>query len=110
AEGEYAKIQSGALGNQGSSDAASRDAHEVINKFMSQGQINAVAEAMRGEGQNRLTSIREQKQSLLSSMSAGPGTSSTPGAPTPPPGVPLANSKGWLLHSDAKGRWAYVSG
>lgn len=112
AEGEYAKIQSGSLGNQGSTDAARKDAHDVINKFMSQGQLDGVADAMRGEGQNRLSSIREQKQALMGSLSGGAPSangSSTPAGPKPPPGVPISNAKGWILHSDAKGRWAYVS-
>lgn len=65
AEGEYAKIQSGSLGNAPSSDAARRDAHDVINKYMSQGGIDAVAQAMRGEGNNRLSSLRDQKQALM---------------------------------------------
>lgn len=77
AEGEYAKIQSGSMGNQGSTDAARRDAQDVINKYMSQGQILAVREAMLGEGQNRLSSIREEKQGLMGSLqAAAPGTPS----------------------------------
>src|SRR6185369_4172368 len=75
-EGEYAKIQSGSLGNSPVSDASKRDAKDVINKFMSQGQIQAVAEAMRGEGNNRLSSIRDQKQALMGSMGQ-----SAPGSP-----------------------------
>lgn len=112
AEGEYAKIQSGSLGNQGSTDAARRDAQDVINKYMSQGQLDGVISAMRGEGQNRLSAIREQKQSLMGGLSSGaPGSAQGgPAGPTPPPGVPTANAKGWVLHHDAKGNWAYVSG
>lgn len=79
-EGEFAKIQSGSLGNAPTSDAAKRDAKDVINKFMSQGQIQAVAEAMRGEGNNRLSSIREQKQALMGSMGQG-----APGSPQSAP-------------------------
>jgi hypothetical protein len=108
AQGEYAKIKAGSLGNQASSDAARKEAADVINKFMSQGQINAVADAMRGEGQNRLTSIREQKQELMGSLGA-PGGAPAQGGMQPPAGVPMSNAKGWILHHDAKGNWAYVS-
>lgn len=76
AEGEYAKIQSGSMGSQGSTDAARRDAHDVINKYMSNGQLDAVIEAMRGEGQNRLSSIAEQKKSLMGALGqTAPGAS-----------------------------------
>lgn len=113
AEGEYAKIQSGSLGNQGSTDAARRDAQDVINKYMSKGQLDGVIQAMRGEGQNRLSAIREQKQSLMGGLSAGPpgaGQGGPSDGMKPPPGTPTANAKGWVLHHDAKGNWAYVSG
>lgn len=87
-EGEFAKIQSGSLGNAPTSDAAKRDAKDVINKFMSQGQIQAVAEAMRGEGNNRLSSIRDQKQALMGSMGQ-----SAPGSPQSSPAVAPAGAK-----------------
>ncbi len=84
-QGEYAKIKSGSLGNQAASDASRKEAAEVINKFMSQGQIQAVADAMRTEGNNRLSSIRDEKQSLLGGLStatqnSAPGVSQTPSA------------------------------
>jgi len=105
AASEFAKIQSGSLGNAPVSDAARKHADDVINKFMSQGQINAVAEAMRGEGNNRLSSIREQKQQLVGALgqNAPSSQSQTSGSP------PARNSQGWVLHTDAKGNKAYVS-
>lgn len=74
-EGEYAKINSGSLGNAPTSDAAKRDAKDVINKFMTSGQVDAVAQTMRQETQNRLSSIREQKQSLMGGLGqSAPGS------------------------------------
>lgn len=68
AAAEFAKIQSGSLGNAPVSDAARKHADEIINKNMSTGQINAVIDAMRGEGNNRLSSIREEGQALRGAL------------------------------------------
>src|SRR5204863_3206008 len=104
-QGEYAKIKSGSLGNVPASDAAMRDAKETINKYMTQGGMTAVAEAMRGEGNNRLSALREQKQQLVTALGAN-----APGSPNPTPSNPPArNAQGWVLHTDAKGNKAYVS-
>jgi hypothetical protein len=80
AQGEFAKLKSGNLGNAPASDAAMSDARDIINKNMTGGQIAAVAEAMKGEAKNRLDAIREQKQSLMGGL-----TSSAPGAPQSAP-------------------------
>jgi len=109
-EGEYAKINSGSLGNAPTSDAAKRDAKDVINKAMSAGGMEAVAQAMRQETQNRLGAIREQKQSLMGSLSTGaPGTPQAASAPKPTTPPPMTNAKGWTLHVDKNGTRAYVS-
>lgn len=86
-QGEFAKLKSGSLGNVAASDAAMKDAAEVINKYMNSGSILAVKDAMHQEGQNRVQSIKEQSDSLNAQMGAGaPGTqpaSPVPAAPTP---------------------------
>lgn len=82
AAAEFAKIQSGSLGNAPVSDSARKHADEIINKYMSAGQINAVVDAMRGEGNNRLSSIRQEGQSIRQSLSAV-----APGANKPQIGV-----------------------
>lgn len=86
-QGEYAKLKSGNLGNAPASDASMRDAKEVINKYMNQGGIAAVKEAMTQEAQNRLSAIAEQRQSLGGALgSNAPGSQSPvkPSAQTAP--------------------------
>lgn len=94
AASEFAKIQSGSLGNAPVSDAARKHADEIINKFMSAGQIGAVVDAMRGEGNNRLSSIRDEGQAIRGALGtaapsanqgAAPQSPQTP-APAAPPG------------------------
>ena len=111
-QGEYAKLKSGNLGNAPASDSQMRDAKEVINKYMNEGGIAAVGQAMREEAANRKAAIAEQKQSLMGSLGQ-----SAPGAPQSAPkptgasstNVPNVNSKGWTLHQDKNGNRAYVS-
>jgi hypothetical protein len=79
-ESEFAKIQSGALGNQATTDAQRKDAKDTINKFMGQGTIEAVAEGMRGEGMNRLSSMRDQNTYLRTQLGVkNPQAPVTPG-------------------------------
>lgn len=79
-EGEYAKISSGNFSSGGVTEGAKRDAKDVINKYMNNGQIDAVAEAMTQEKENRLAAIRQQKESLQGQLSTG---APKPGAQTP---------------------------
>lgn len=93
AQGEFAKLKSGSLGNTPASDAAQADAKEVINKYMNSGTIASVKEAMHQEGVNRVQSIQEQTDSLRSQMGAnapstkptGAPSATTPAAPTAAP-------------------------
>lgn len=88
AAAEFAKIQSGSLGNAPVSDAARKHADEIINQYMTTGQINAVVDAMRGEGNNRLSSIREEGQAIRGAM----GTNA-PGQTPPGPQGNVGGSK-----------------
>lgn len=111
ASSEFAKIQSGSLGNAPASDAARRDADEVLSKYLTKGQLDAVVQAMRGEGRNRLQSISEQKKSLLTDLGQGVPTQGGPSAA--PPSQPAAKPpsgppKGYKLMQDAQGNKAYV--
>lgn len=82
---EFAKIQSGSMGNTPVSDASRQEARDTINKAMSSGGIAAVAQVMRQESQNRMQSIREAKQGLIGSLSGN-----APGAPQGGPPPPAA--------------------
>ena len=85
-QGEYAKLKSGNLGNAPASDSQMRDAKEVINKYMNQGGIAAVAQAMRLEAGNRQAAIAQQRQSLMGQLGQ-----SAPGAPA---GTPRRSNSG----------------
>lgn len=85
-QGEYAKLKSGSLGNAAPSVSAMDDAKDVINKYMNQGGIKAVAAAMRGEAMNRKQALAEQKAELTGATGANapngpvqPGQSQTIG-------------------------------
>jgi hypothetical protein len=103
-QGEYAKIKSGSLGNAGSSVSAMDDAKKVINQNFSTGGIEAVAEAMRGEGKNTLDSIAQEKASVSSALSTAPNQ---PGGDLPtltpeqakasPPGTRFKTTDGRIL-------------
>jgi hypothetical protein len=110
-QGEYAKLRSGSLGNQAASDQAMRDSKEVINKAMSEGGMQAVAAAIRGEKENRLQSIQEENTRLTSAMGKGaPGASGSSQPPASSAGQLLrVNAQGWALHVDKNGNKAYVS-
>jgi hypothetical protein len=75
-QSEYAKINSGSLGNAPVSDASRKHADEVINKNFSAGGMAAVAQAMREEKGNRLSAIAEQKASLQQQLGAAPNAPS----------------------------------
>jgi hypothetical protein len=99
-QGEYAKLKSGNLGNAPASDAAMRDAKEVINKNMSEGGIQAVAAAMRQEASNRRSAIAEQKTSLTGALGGqAPGMKSPAGQT---PAAPVS-SVPTVLRFDAQG-------
>lgn len=81
AQGEYAKLKSGSLGNAPASDAAMADAREVINKAMTQGGIEAVRQAMLTEGGNRISSIQAENDRLTNLMGGSrPNSKPLPGA------------------------------
>jgi hypothetical protein len=83
AQGEFAKLKSGNLGNAPASDASLKDAADVINKFMSNGQITAVAEAMRGEAANRLSAIQGQADAVKTQLGVNAPAPGSASAQTP---------------------------
>ena len=63
-QSEFAKIQSGSMGNQALTDSAKKEAADTISKYLGAGTIEAVADGMRGEGNNRLSSLHDQNTYL----------------------------------------------
>jgi hypothetical protein len=106
AQGEFAKLKSGNLGNAPASDAAMKDAGDIINKFMPNGTIAGVADAMRGEAGNRTGAIQEQVNFVKSQLGVNAPTAN---AAKQNSALPPTNAQGWTLHRDASGNQAYVS-
>jgi hypothetical protein len=71
-ESEYAKLSSGSLGNAPISDAAKKDAKNVINSALTQGGFEAVADAMRREAQNKKDAYAAQISDLQGKLGASP--------------------------------------
>jgi hypothetical protein len=67
-EGEYAKINSGGTGAAAPSVAVRKEAHDVINKYFSEGTMESVAQAMRQDGQNALLALQGEKQRLQDAL------------------------------------------
>ena len=82
---EYAKIKSGALGNAPVSDSARHEAQGVIAQTIGNGGMNAAFDAIKEEGQNRLTSLASQRDDLVNRLSgkAQPVIAPTSSAPAP---------------------------
>lgn len=69
---EFAKIQSGSLGNAPVTDAAKKEAHEVMDQSIGNGGLNALLDAMRQESQNRLEALESTRQTLIGRLAKGP--------------------------------------
>ena len=87
---EYAKIKSGSLGNAPVSDAARHEAANVLIPTLGKEGVNAVFDAIKDEGNNRLDSLKAQRDDLVGRIS-GKKT------PTPPAATPNQNAdnSGW---------------
>lgn len=96
AQKEYAKLQMNSFGNAMTSDAANADAARVINENFTNGGIQAVIDAMRGEGKNRTNSLdstyqgiqarlkeRSHPEGATGSVVAPPATTIKPGVTSP---------------------------
>lgn len=81
-QNEYAKIQSGSLGNQPVSDSARSEAHKMLNPDMNPDQIMANFDYMTKEVGNRSQSLTAQQQALHDAIT---GASGFTGIPQQPP-------------------------
>ena len=80
---EYAKIKSGALGNTAVSDPARAEARAIIQPLLGNGGMNAVLDAIKQEGDNRVNNLTYQRDDLVARLQGKPGTdtSQQPGSP-----------------------------
>lgn len=84
---EYAKIKSGSLGNAPVSDSARREAMGVLAPSLGQGGAQAAFDAIKQEGNNRLSSLNDtidMYQTKLGKKPASPAPAATPPAPGAP--------------------------
>jgi len=73
-QAEFAKIQSGAMGNTATADAAIKRANDTINAADSPKAFLAALDAMQAESRNRLSSFPETRKEMTNRMR---GTSSS---------------------------------
>lgn len=80
-QNEYAKIQSGSLGNQPVSDSARSEAHRMLNPDMTPKQILANFDYMTQEVGNRSGSLNAQQQALRDAIQGAGDFSGVAAAP-----------------------------
>lgn len=75
---EAAKVNSGAMGNQGSSDSARHEAQNLLNPDMSAAQLRAAAAVIIPDAHSRVANIKKQQEALRSQIKGGPATVTGP--------------------------------
>lgn len=91
---EYAKIKSGSLGNAPVSDSARHEAMGVLLPTMGTAGVNAVFDAIKQEGQNRLDSLNTQRDVLVQRLTGkAPPAQVTPQAAAAPQVVDFSSLK-----------------
>lgn len=88
AANEFAKIQSGSLGNTPVSDSARHEAGGVMNQYIGPTGVQGLVDGMRQESQNRISSLTDERNSLVTKLSGKAGTPQAAGVvptPTAPP-------------------------
>lgn len=88
---EYAKVLSGATGSAGISDAARREAHDLLNTANTPEQVIGIVDIMKREMANREAGFAEQEAQLKETMGARPNVPVAPASPGAPqaPGAPM---------------------
>ena len=85
---EYAKIQSGSIGNTPVSDASRKEAEGMVNPNMTPQQIIANFDYMRKETGNRARALRAQEGALRSGLSGNSDMPNVPGITDPQAAAP----------------------
>ena len=91
-QAEFAKIQSGAMGNSVTADAAIKRAQDTINTADSPRAFRAALDAMVKESRNRLDSFEDTRKEMAAKVRGQPAPA-TPAAATPAPGWGKAEAK-----------------
>jgi len=91
-QAEFAKIQSGAMGNSVTADAAIKRAQETINTADSPRAFRAALDAMVKESRNRIASFEDTRKEMAAKVRGQPALT-TPAAATPTSGWGTAVAK-----------------
>jgi len=91
-QAEFAKIQSGAMGNSVIADAAIKRAQDTINTADSPRAFRAALDAMVKESRNRIDSFEDTRKEMAAKVRGQPAPT-TPAAATPAPGWGKAEAK-----------------
>lgn len=78
---EYAKITSGSMGNQGTTDASRREAYDRLSKYASKGQVQAGIATMKLEMGNRIMGLDKEIAKTKSNISGKPAPAAEVTAP-----------------------------
>lgn len=112
---EYAKVLSGATGAAGISDAARREAHDLLNTANTPEQVIGIVDIMKREMANREAGFAEQEAQLKETMGGRPnvgvapasaGAPAAPGAPMSPQAVPTATGPNGQKLYLRNGQWS----
>lgn len=85
---EYAKVLSGSTGGSSVTDAARREADQLLSTANTPEQVRQIVQIMRTEMQNRVKGFDDQEAQVNSSLGGGPaagGDTPAPQSPLPPP-------------------------
>ena len=109
-QAEFAKIQSGAMGNSVTADAAIKRAQDTINTADSPRAFRAALDAMVKESRNRLDSFEDTRKEMAAKVRGQPAPTA-PAAVAPPTAAarPAGVGANWTFETDAKGNNAWVS-
>jgi len=109
-QAEFAKIQSGAMGNSVTADAAIKRAQDTINTADSPRAFRAALDAMVKESRNRLDSFEDTRKEMAAKVKGQPAATA-PAAVAPPTAAarPAGVDANWTFETDAKGNSAWVS-
>ena len=109
-QAEFAKIQSGAMGNSVTADAAIKRAQDTINTADSPRAFRAALDAMVKESRNRIDSFEDTRKEMAAKVRGQPAPTA-PAAVAPPTAAarPAGVGPNWTFETDAKGNSAWVS-
>jgi len=71
---EYAKVMQGSISATGATVNSDKEARDIINSYLSKGQVTELFALLRTDMQNRRNSIQEEKDELVAKIKSKPDT------------------------------------